>query len=212
MQVVGQFLGRRVAIRRILAERFKNDDLKLLGYPAIQAARWARVAVEHVRQQRVTRTARKYWVERQQFVKRRAQRVDVGAMVEDNPLPGCLFGTHVADRAHDVACVRQARSIVEVGQAEVGNPDVSAEVDQEIRRLDVPVNDALLVGILQGFCRLGHAPRDRPVALRLFSGTVGREMGRELALRGAGLVSRDGLTGRSRIVRCRRFPRLCLAG
>ena len=37
MQVVGQFLGRSVAIRRILAERFKNDDLKLLGYPAIQA-------------------------------------------------------------------------------------------------------------------------------------------------------------------------------
>ena len=58
MQVVGQFLGRDVAVRRILAERFENDDLQFRRNAAIDGTRRARVAVKHVGQQRLTRPAR----------------------------------------------------------------------------------------------------------------------------------------------------------
>ena len=52
--------------------------------------------------------------------------------------------------------------VVGLGQAEVGHPDGAAGVQQQVRRLDVAVEDALLVGVLQ---RLGHLHADLGHAL-----------------------------------------------
>ena len=53
-------------------------------------------------------------------------------------------------------CVRSSRS-VRFGQAEVGDPDVALRVEQQVRRLDVAVQDALVMGVLQG---VGHLIAD----------------------------------------------------
>ena len=98
--------------------------------------------------------------QRQQLVQRRAERVDVGAVVDQDALAGRLLGAHVAQRAEQVAGLRQAGVGVELGQAEVGDPDVAAAVDQQVGRLDVAVDDAELVGVLQRLGRLRRQPGD----------------------------------------------------
>ena len=92
--------------------------------------------------------------QRHQLVERQAQAVHVGPRVA---LPREPLRGHVADGAQDVAGVRQVVGLGRLGQAEVGHPDVAVVVQQEVRRLDVAVEDALAVGVLQ---RLGHLDAD----------------------------------------------------
>ena len=53
-----------------------------------------------------------------------------------------LLGAHVAERAQQVAGHGQAGVVLELGQAEVGDPEVAAVVEQQVGRLDVAVDDA----------------------------------------------------------------------
>jgi hypothetical protein len=76
-------------------------------------------------------------------------------VVEHRPAPPGLLGTHVAQRAHQVAAGRQPGVALEVGQAEIRDPQVARGVHEQVRRLDVAVDDALPVGVLQRFRRLG---------------------------------------------------------
>ena len=56
--------------------------------------------------------------------------------------------------------------VVRLGQPEVGHPDRPLRVQEQVRRLDVAVQDPLLVGVLQ---RLGHLHADRGHALPVAS-------------------------------------------
>ena len=95
----------------------------------------------------------------EQLVEGETQGVDVGtgvaAAVES-------FGGHVADRPHDIAGARQIAVAVDLGQAEVGDPDRAVDIEQEVRRLDVAVQDPVLMGVIEGFGHLeadaSHAP------------------------------------------------------
>ena len=131
-------------------------------------------------------------------------------MIDNRPLPGRLFGTHVADRADQVARLGQAGRVMEVGQAEVGDPDVAAEVDQEVRRLDVAMHDALLMRIFEGFRRLRHAPGDRPIPLRRLAAIVGEKRAEKCPCVGSVGSDLDGRGGKSRIDRGGRLPIACL--
>ena len=93
-------------------------------------------------------------LERQQLVERGAQRIDVGAMVEHHARAERLLGAHVAERAQQVAGHRQVRPGFDAGQAEVGEPQAAALVDQQIRGLDVAMHDAAGVGVFQCLGRL----------------------------------------------------------
>ena len=99
--------------------------------------------------------------ERQQLVEGQPQRVDVGAGVALAAEP---LGRHVAERAQDVAGLGQA-VVLRLGQAEVGDPDDARVVEQQVRRLDVAVDDAAGVGVGQPLRRLAadlrHAPEER---------------------------------------------------
>ena len=51
-----------------------------------------------------------------------------------------------------------------------------ANVDQQVPRLDVAVNDALLMGVFQRLGRLGHATRRGTVELHVLAGAVRGEL------------------------------------
>jgi hypothetical protein len=50
---------------------------------------------------------------------------------------------------------------LEAGQAEIGDPDLALAVEHQIRRLDVAVNDALFMRVVQGVSRVGDERGDR---------------------------------------------------
>ena len=86
-------------------------------------------------------------LEGQEFVEGQAERKDVAAGVG---VAVELFGRHVAERAEDVAGVGQVLLIGGLGEAEVGDPDTAMSVEEQVARFDVAVDDALLVGVLEG--------------------------------------------------------------
>jgi hypothetical protein len=76
-------------------------------------------------------------MESQELVEGDTQRVDVGSLVDDDPAAQRLFGTHIAQGSHQVPGHGQAGVLAEAGQAEVGDPEVSAPVEHQVGRLDI---------------------------------------------------------------------------
>jgi hypothetical protein len=60
-----------------------------------------------------------------------------------------LLGRHVERRADDIAAGRQALLSFEVSEAEVEDAQVAHAVEDQVRWLDVAVDHALRVGVLQ---------------------------------------------------------------
>ena len=69
---------------------------------------------------------------------------------------GLLRG-HVVGRAQHAAFGRDAGAAIELGDAKVGELDVVLGVDQQVRRLEVAMDDAAVVGVLE---RLGDRDAD----------------------------------------------------
>jgi hypothetical protein len=86
------------------------------------------------------------------FVERGPEAVEVAAYV--GSAPECLLGGHVSDRPHHHTLNRHAGAIegesqtevAELGRAILGEPDVA--------RLEVPMDHAVLVGVLEGAAHL----------------------------------------------------------
>ena len=153
-QVLGHRLGRLVPRLGVLLDRLEHDRLQVARDPGIERPGPRRLLgldlldqLEPVR--RVERRA-----EREQLVERQPQGVDVGPGVPLAPEP---LGGHVAERAQDVAGLGQP-VVLPLGQAEVGDPDHPLGVEQQVRRLDVAVDDPAGVGVGQA-----PAPTWRPI-------------------------------------------------
>ena len=87
----------------------------------------------------------------QQLVEDHAQAEDVAAAIDPMPFATGLLGTHVGGRpgvAWPLADV-----LLPQGQPEIGHERLAAPVEQDVARLDVPMHQPLLVGVVQ---RLGH--------------------------------------------------------
>ena len=90
--------------------------------------------------------------EGEQLVESHPERVDVSPAVDDDAPGQGLLGAHVAERAEQVAGEGQAVISLDLGQPEVGHPDVPLGVEEQVAGFDVPVEDAAGVGVVQ---RLG---------------------------------------------------------
>ena len=95
-------------------------------------------------------------------------------MVEQDALAGRLLRAHVANRARQVAGQRQAPFGLKLSEAEVGDPQLAAGVEQQIPRLDVAMNHAHLVRVLQGLGRLDAQPRGNLIERQPFCSPLRR--------------------------------------
>ncbi len=85
---------------------------------------------------------------RHRLVQQHAQRPDVDAGPEAAPL--YLLGRHVMGRAHHAAGDGQVLAVQQLGDAEVGQHHAALGLDQDVGRLQIAVNDALAVGVVDG--------------------------------------------------------------
>ena len=73
------------------------------------------------------------------------------AAIDPMPFATGLLGTHVGRRPG--VAWPLAEVLLPQGQAEIGHERLAAGVEQDVARLDVPMDQPLLVGVVQ---RLGH--------------------------------------------------------
>jgi hypothetical protein len=96
---------------------------------------------------------------RQHLVEHDAQREDVGAVV-DLARARALLGRHVVRRAEQRVGLRglrvAGRGDDELREAEVGQLDTALDVHEHVLGLDVAVDDALVVRVLERVADLGH--------------------------------------------------------
>ena len=137
-QVFGQLGGRGVAVGRALRQRLEHDRLQVAGHPAVDQARGHGLAAADLLDQLGGAAAVERRPQRQQLVERGPQAVDVGPAV-DRAGPR-LLGAHVARRAQQAVVMGQPGVGQPASQAEVGHPDGSLGVDQQVRRLDVAMD------------------------------------------------------------------------
>ena len=79
-----------------------------------------------------------------QLVERRTQAIHVASSIG----PGVKsLGSHVADRADDVAGAGWPVGAFNLRQAKVGDPDVTGGVEEQVGGLDVAVQNALPMGV-----------------------------------------------------------------
>ena len=76
-----------------------------------------------------------------------------------------LFRAHVAGGAKDFPGLGQLDVRLDVSQSEVRNPEPSGGFNQQVAGLDVAMDDAALVGVVQGFRGLFHQAGGRAVEL-----------------------------------------------
>ena len=65
------------------------------------------------------------------------------------------LGGHVTQGPDQVVRLREVVPFLELGQAEVGDPDVAQRVQDQVGGLDVAMQDAPPVGVRQGVGDLG---------------------------------------------------------
>ena len=82
-----------------------------------------------------------------QLVEDDPQAEDVGATIDPVSLAPDLLGAHVGRRAGQAFA--PAEILFLQRQAEVGQIGLAGPVDQEVGRLDVPVDQPVLVGVVQ---------------------------------------------------------------
>ncbi len=100
-------------------------------------------------------------VAREQKVERAAQRIDVGAVVEVRGFQG-LLGGHVIDGPKGRSARRRTPrlvALVQAGQAQIENLDHTLVVDQQVRGLDVAVDEVAGVGVGKALGRLANVVR-----------------------------------------------------
>ena len=87
------------------------------------------------------------------FVEGNAKGENVGATVSLGTAAGGLFRGHVAWRAHDLTGDGEFHllAVFAFGNAEVSNFDLTGLIEENVTGFDVAMDDAVFVGVVQGF-------------------------------------------------------------
>ena len=109
IQIVGKLQGGCVPVHRFLGHALEDDCLQISRNERVEPAGRARVFARDLVHERLDIVRLESWPERQHFVERDAQGVDVSPVVDDAPPRERLLGAHVPNRAQQIARDRQAR-------------------------------------------------------------------------------------------------------
>ncbi len=150
-QIVGQVFGRGEAIRGPLGERLETDSLEFLRNRVVNLPRRLGLDVRDLKH-RTGPIRRAERIESgQQLVQNDAQAEHVRTAVDEMPLAAGLFRAHVGRRADEFIVRAFAEVLVLERDAEVGHVGPLVIVDQNVLGLDVAMDEALGVRIVQGF-------------------------------------------------------------
>jgi hypothetical protein len=166
-QVVGQVLRRGVPVRGALRQGLEADALQLPRQGVVDLPRRPRLGGGDQLQQFVPGVGPERRPPGEQLVEDDAEAVDVGTAVHAVALAAGLLRAHVGWRAGIAGAL--AHVLFPQGQAEVGHVRPAGRVQQDVAGLDVAVDDALAVGVVQRLgdrgCQFrGHGRRGPVVA------------------------------------------------
>ena len=181
-QVLSHLLRRLIAAVRILLQRRQANRLQVDRHPPIHLPRRPRLLVHDLGDHLVAVLGGERPLQRQQFIKRRAQRTNVGAAIQRRLRPAAcdLFGAHVCRRADEFAGHGHAGLFQHPRQAEIVHAQAAIRPQHQIRRFDVAMNDAALVRMVE---RVGD---------------VRNHLGDVIEIRGARTQGRRAIAGGSR--------------
>ena len=121
--------------------------LKTQRYRTVYLGRELRLALQlhNSNRNRVFRLERQ--LARKHFVKNNANRINIGFFI--GALASCLFGAYIMNRAYRLICNGALLASCKAGYAEIGNLYGAVRQNHNILRLNVPVNNALIVRVLK---------------------------------------------------------------
>ena len=155
-QVRGHRCGRGVSVGRVLGQSLADDAFDLLRETRSQLLHRPRLLVDDGVEHGPFAVPAERKRPGGHLVEDDAERPDVGAGVD--VLARGLFGGHVGDRADGHPRDRHPGLAGQLGQAEVEDLGLSIGRDHDVARLDVAVDDAVLVGLGQPPGDLGGDP------------------------------------------------------
>lgn len=109
------------------------------------------------------------WLASKQLVEDRTQAVDIRRGRQAFALTRRLFGRHIGGCAEDGGTHRQAGIILrQLGQPEIRDMRFALIVEQDIGRLQIAMENAALVGVMNSAGNLGHQARDFGLSVSYF--------------------------------------------
>jgi hypothetical protein len=149
LQVGRQVARGLVTPVRLFRQALERDRFQVFGDVPVQFAGTGRLVVQDLQREHPLRAAERQFA-RQELEENHAQAVNVAAGVDAMSFAAGLLGRHVRRRAEDLSFERHRQfARVALGQAEVGDVRRSVLVDQDVRRLEVAMDHAMLVRVLQ---------------------------------------------------------------
>ncbi len=159
-EILGERAGRAVAPRRGFLKALQRDRLEVPRDRAGEPPRRGRLGLAHQLEHDEHRLARERRPAGEHLVEDGPQRVDIGRRSDPRRVALGLLGRHVVGRSEDGARLRPRAVAVALRQPEVadlGRAEVGRE--QDVRRLEVAVDDPRLVGVLHGERERRDGPR-----------------------------------------------------
>ncbi len=152
-----------------LLQALEHDRFKIVRNSRIERTRSGRLLLAHLPQSLENRIGPERRLAGQQLVEDHAQRVDVDGRRDRLTSALSLLGCHVARGPHDRSRRGDAapfRRLDPLGQAEVGHQGnqaieriIRAASEQDIGRLQVPVQDSALMSVMHGASHRRHQAR-----------------------------------------------------
>jgi hypothetical protein len=153
VQIVGQIHGAAIATGWFLLEAFQADRFQVARQTRLESARRHRLLSAYLLQGLQDACGPEGRPTREGFVKDCPQCIDIDGRADPVAVPAGLLRGHVARRAQDGAAFRptsgnrRPRILVQLlGQAKVADLGRAVLRQQDVRWLEVPVDEASLVG------------------------------------------------------------------
>ena len=158
---VGHRLGRGITPARVFLEAFQTDRLEVAVDPRNADSGRHRLLFAYLPQRLVDRVGLKRRSTREQLVQDCPQPVDVGRGGDLGMMAGDLLGRHVRGGPENQTGLRQAAVAVDaLGESKIGDVGNVVFVEQDVRRLQVAVQDSAEVGIMNGTGDVPDQPGD----------------------------------------------------